>query len=156
MTELNSAYRVLSDPVARYRYDRVLQDQAASGAAPVPPQSAPPGAGSDHVSDFVSLSGPARFPWRMVVIGSIVGAVVVIGISAARGPARVPQPDGVLRPDSCVEIEPNTDVHEVNCGQGPNLVVRSIVGFDERCPTGTMGHRDRQGSGTACIAEVTG
>jgi len=144
MRELNVAYAVLADPVRRYEYDRGLRtepDEPDNRAEPEPPP----------VREMVAPSVPARFPWRMVVIGSIVGAVGVVALSAVREPATVPAPDGVLRPGSCVAVEPNTDVYEVSCADDSRLVVRQIVGFDEICPLGTVGHRDRQGSGTACV-----
>lgn len=166
MSELNRAYHVLADPVARRAYDRELDGTARSAPGTdtggfgtslddeVPVRPAHPFAHA--AGQALSPPGPARFPWRMVLLGSAIGAMLVIGVSAYRGPARVTPPDGVLQPGvSCVEIEPNTDVHEVACAPGVNLVVESIVADGELCPAGLVGHRDRQGSGTACLAERT-
>lgn len=165
MAELNRAYRVLADPVTRHAYDRSLHDASTTAGRPraVPDEPdtddadpLPPRHPFSRVAgQALSPPGPARYPWRMVVLASVIGAALVIAVSASRGPARVPPPDGVLRPGvSCVVVEPNTDVREAVCERGAvNLVVEAIVDFGERCPTGLLGHRDRQGSGIACVAE---
>ena len=39
------------------------------------------------------------------------------------------------------------------CGGGDDdIVVAVLVPLDGVCPTGTVGHRDRQGLGIACVA----
>lgn len=160
MADLNRAYRVLSDPTTRFEYDRQLRNVTTEAhRAPEPPTPpaeprVPPRPFSDAAGQVLSPPGPARFPWRTVVVASIVGAVGVIALSASRGPARTPAPDGVLTPGfSCVAVEPNTDVREVACVEGVNLVVEAIVDFGAACPVGLEAHRDRQGSGVACVAE---
>jgi hypothetical protein len=34
-------------------------------------------------------------------------------------------------------------------------LVRSLVPFDQQCPTGTESYRDRQGMGNACVERAT-
>ena len=66
---------------------------------------------------------------------------------------KVEQPDGILRPGSCVAFEPNGDAREVTCtGDVGDIVIEQLVPLDGQCPTGTVGHRDRQGLGIACVA----
>jgi len=149
MSELNEAYRVLRDPVLRSRYDSDvrLRRSSAAGAtsnrvpnAPVYP-ARPPGDAT-----------PARYPWKLVAGMAAVGVAVVIAGAAFYEPADPKPPDNVLRAGSCVAIEPNNDVREVNCDGQDDLVVREMVPMDGTCRQGLAAHRDRQGMGIACVS----
>ena len=76
--------------------------------------------------------------------------IVLIGAALVR-PAPPARPDNILQTGSCVAIEYTGDAREVNCTGHGDLVVRTIVPFDQACPFGTSAHRDRQGLGNACV-----
>ena len=149
MAALNEAYRVLADPGRRATYDRSFTTPAplpdelfAEPEAPVHPRDNP-----------LSPAGPARFPWKMMAIAAVIGSVAVLVSSMFSRDPKVEQPDGILGPGSCVAFEPNGDAREVTCtGGADDIVVEQLVPLDGKCPTGTVGHRDRQGLGIACVA----
>jgi len=149
MSELNEAYRVLRDPVLRSRYDsdRRLRGSSAAGATSTPRTSAP-----SYTRPPTPDPTPARYPWKLVAGMAAVGAAVVIAGAAFYEPGDPQPPDNVLGVGSCVAIEPNNDVREVNCGGANDLVVRELVPMDGTCPQGLATHRDRQGLGIACIS----
>ena len=151
MSELNEAYRVLRDPVLRSRYDSDLLlrgSSAVGGANPQPPVATP------TVRPRFVDTAPARYPWKLVVGMAVVGVAVVIAGAAFYEPGEPKPPDNVLRPGSCVVLEPNQDVREVNCDAGVDgqLVVREVVPMDGTCPAGLARYRDRQGLGMACVS----
>ena len=89
--------------------------------------------------------------WLRVV--AVIGSVAVLVSSMFSRDPKVEQPDGILRQGSCVAFEPNGDAREVTCtGGADDIVVQQLVPLDGQCPTGTVGHRDRQGLGIACVA----
>lgn len=149
MVAINEAYRVLADPGRRAVYDRALtvpeplpDEPASEFDAPVAPKP-----------NLLSPSGPARVPWRFMAIAAVIGSIGVLISSIYSRDPKVEQPDGILRPGSCVAFEPNGDAREVACGGGSDdIVVEVLVPLDGQCPTGTVGHRDRQGLGIACVA----
>jgi molecular chaperone DnaJ len=169
MAEINEAYRVLGDPGRRVMYDATLR---ATGSA-VPPS--PRGASTSRFdsdphthserTDWVgapgsshpSHVGPARVPWRTLLVCGVlatVGIVVVAQFTKPTGPAT---PDGILRVGDCVTIDANNDAREVMCsdaagGESLDLVVDAFIPFDATCPGRTEPHRDRQGMGVACVA----
>lgn len=149
MAAINEAYRVLRDPARRAVYDAGRRPGSA-----VPPTVRPPSwpdAGSAHVVRPVS-STPARYPWKLVAGMAAVGVSVVLVGAALYEPAADPPPDNLLGPGSCVVIEANGDAREVTCSTAAeSRVVAALVAFDEPCPAGTEGYRDRQGRGTACV-----
>jgi molecular chaperone DnaJ len=149
MAAINEAYRVLRDPASRTRYDFDLRGRGsvAGTTAAVRPRPAPP-MFTPRPADIT----PARYPWKLVVGMAAVGALVVLVGAALYEPADPVQLDNVLEPGSCVALENNNDVREVECTGNGDLVVETIVAFDETCPTGLAAHRDRQGLGMACIA----
>lgn len=149
MAALNEAYRVLRHPGRRTSYDAELAAQAERRAAPRHPAYPPAKTPLVRVDE----RSPARYPWRFVVVGAIVGAVVVIAAAALTKPSEPSPPDNVLEPGSCVVIEANADAREVTCaGTADDLVVHEVVSLDGGvCPVGLSAHRDRQGMGYACV-----
>ena len=154
--EVNEAYRVLVDPARRSAYD---QRHRASGSA-VPPTDQPQYRyeASDHLVYQRPSSRPSspdrRVPWRGVLAVMVVGVVGVVVLSAVANPSVPRSPDGVLQSGSCVTIEPNGLAREIACTGVDDIVMDVLVPFDIPCPQGTVGHRDRQGMGVACLAPV--
>jgi molecular chaperone DnaJ len=154
MARINEAYRVLGDPGRRAVYDRSL----AGGSVPR--------AGSDDVDraetatiideapgrpTALDPSGPARVPWKLMLVAGLVGSVLVL-ISAALADSPADEvPDGIIRTDSCVTIEPNGDAREVACTGEDDIVVELLLPTEAECPVGLEAHRDRLGLGIACI-----
>ncbi len=179
MALINEAYRVLSDPGRRVMYDATLR--ANGSAAPLSNRGPASSRLDDDAvrtgaesTDWVgapgslhpSHVGPARVPWRTLLVCGVlatVGIVVVAQFTEPSGPAT---PDGILRVGDCVTIDPNNDARETTCaadagtdadaGIGAetaiDLVVRAFIPFDATCPGRTEPHRDRQGMGIACVA----
>jgi molecular chaperone DnaJ len=88
-----------------------------------------------------------------MAIAAVIGSAAVLLSSMFSRDPEVEQPDGILGPGSCVGFEANGDAREVVCnGAGDDIVVEVLVPLDGECPTGTVGHRDRQGLGIACVA----
>jgi hypothetical protein len=148
MAAVNEAYRVLSHPGRRAAYDAELtarvERRAAPGRAAYPPVTPPPVRVDDRT--------PARYPWKLVIGGAVVGGAFVLGAAALTKPSDPPRPDNVLEPGSCVVIEVNDDAREVNCAGTPgDLVVDRVVPLDGVCPAGFSAYRDRQGMGYACV-----
>lgn len=156
MADINEAYRVLGDPDLRARYDRTLiGDPVGGGEADA--------AGADRDEDvtvvrrpartarIVSPDGPARFPWRPMLVVALVGSVLVLVSAALADPPDQEVPDGILRTDSCVALEPNGDAREVACTGEDDLVVELLLPTGAQCPVGMAPHRDRLGLGVACI-----
>jgi molecular chaperone DnaJ len=83
----------------------------------------------------------------MAVLGIV---LVLINVATGSDPVERP-PDNILQQGSCVTVLGNGDAAEVGCGQPHDAVVRRIVAFDEDCPPGEIGHRDKQGLGIACV-----
>jgi hypothetical protein len=147
MAAVNEAYRVLRDPGRRALYDSELAGRSQR-VAPTAPERAPARAPYVRVPD----PGPARYPWKLVIGGAVVGAAVVIGAAALYEPSPPRPPDNVLEPGSCVVIEANGDAREVTCsGSDDDLVVAVLVPLDGRCPPGVSAYRDSLGMGFACV-----
>jgi len=149
MSEINEAYRVLSDESRRAAYDRQLEgvvgEQDDFTPFPQPPAPTVP---------RPAPGPPARIPWRLMGAMAAIGIAVVLIGAATRKPDTVRPPDGVLGTGSCVVIEANGDASETNCTGDDDLVVDVIVGFDSTCPAGTEPHRDSQGLGIACVIPI--
>jgi molecular chaperone DnaJ len=150
MVAINEAYRVLADPGRRAVYDRSLR-------AP----STEVDDSDDEVFERIVVdkpsvlapAGPARFPWKLMLVVAAVGSAVVVVSSLFDDPPGTETPDGILRPGSCVSFEANGDAREVPCeGDGNDAVVKVLVPLDGTCPGDTVGHRDRLGLGIACVA----
>jgi plasmid stabilization system protein ParE len=153
MAALNEAYRVLREPARRAAYDASLR-AAVARPAPVPrpgtprPEAPPPWPRPD--------TGPARYPWKLVLGMFMVGVVVVLVMAALYKPAPPPPADGLLVPGSCVLVEVNGDAREVVCGTAGERVVAALVPTGDTCPAGSEPHRDAQGRGTACLEPEPG
>jgi hypothetical protein len=152
MAAVNEAWRVLGDVELRRRYDTELAADERTRAGPTSPTAAGTRSAPRPAPQPV-VHQPARFPWRFMAGLLAIGvALVIVGVIVydPPGPAA---PDGILRPGDCVALSPELDASEVTCGQH-DAVVDRLVGFDEPCPAGTQGYRDRQGLGTACVVPV--
>jgi len=150
MATLNEAYRVLADPGRRAVYDRSLTAPATPLPDELLEEPEPPIEPRDNP---LSPAGPARVPWKLMAVAAVIGSVAVLISSMFSRDPKVEQPDGILGPGSCVAFELNGDAREVRCsGGGEDIVVEQLVPLDGKCPTGTIGHRDRQGLGIACVA----
>ena len=151
MAAINEAYRVLSDPGRRAVYDRSL-----SAPAPGPVEADREGEADVDVEPprprrVLAPDGPARFPWKPMLVVAAVGSALVLVSAAFADPPGEEVPDGIIRTDSCVTIEANGDAREVACTGEGDIVVELLIPTDARCPVGMQGHRDRLGLGVACI-----
>lgn len=162
MAAVNEAYRVLSDNGRRAVYDRALGPGSIASAQVDPlvdplvdPSSDEPELDQPPPERVrrspLSPPGPARVPWKAMLIVAVIGSALILVASAFTDPPSEEPPDGILRAGSCVEIEPNNDVREVACTGDDDLVVKYLIPIDGRCPVGTLAHRDRLGLGTACL-----
>jgi molecular chaperone DnaJ len=168
MPAINEAYRVLGDPARRAVYDAGLR--SASNRDPSASDSTVTGgtvtggtvtggtrggAGGPSAPMHPSHVGPARIPWRSMLVLAIVGSIGVVVLAQFTEPGSPPGPDGIFRVGECAEVQADLSVREVACTGDPSidLVVEAFVPFEGRCPGGTTPYRDRQGMGIACIAE---
>ncbi len=149
MAEVNHAWSVLSDPVARREYDALQRVGSAVTGSAVPP-SREGVRGSSRPPQLV----PPRFPWRAMVIVAAVAAAVVLVAHAFTEPAEPGVPDQLIQTGSCVQIDREGFAVEVSCAGPHSAVVESFVAFDQTCPIETVGHLDRQGMGKACVRMV--
>jgi DnaJ domain len=151
MASINEAYRVLGDPGRRAVYDAALRGTgSAAGSA-----SSPTVVRSRTAPLPVTDMTPARVPWKLMAGMAGVGIAVVLVGAVLYEPAGPVRPDNLLEPGSCVTIEANGDAREITCtGLADELVVRVLLPLEGPCPTGTVGYRDRQGRGLACVTSV--
>jgi molecular chaperone DnaJ len=158
MSEINNAWRVLSDPGRRAMYDAELRGITVTPRQPRPESKLqeemyPVEPRSYHGAD----GGPPPFPWRLIggaVIGAMVVGFIVSGV-ANRG-ANTPQKiSPVIEAGSCVVLLENGDAKKVSCDDPHEAVVERLIGFDLECPLGTTGYRDPQGMGTACVVPAS-
>jgi len=153
MATINDAYRVLGDPGRRAVYDAGRRGSAVPMSSGARPASGRPSAASVHVR--ADATGPARYPWKLVIAMAAIGIAVVLAGAILFEPREDPPPDNLLEAGSCVVIEENGDAREVGCTGPGQLVVRQLVPVGARCPAYTEPHRDRQGRGTACVERTT-
>jgi molecular chaperone DnaJ len=154
MPSINEAYRVLGDPARRAVYDASLRRSTSGSGSPSssvqePAESAPTYSAPMHPSHL----GPARIPWRSLLVVGIIGVVGVVVLAQFTEPGEPAGPDGILGVGSCVSIDSNGFAREVLCtgDTTADLVVEALVPFDATCPGRTEPHQDRQGMGIACI-----
>lgn len=150
MAEVNHAWSVLSDPVSRRDYDISQRVGSASYGSAVPP-SRDGIRGASRPPQTV----PPRFPWRGLVVASVVLALLVFIAHAFTKPATPGVPDQLLQNGSCVQIDRESFVVEVSCNGPHDGVVEAFVAIDQTCPTALESHIDRQGMGRACLSLVT-
>jgi hypothetical protein len=146
MAEVNHAWSVLSDPVARREYDITQRAGASTYGSAAPPSRE----GVRGASRPAQLP-PPRFPWKALVAVALAASVLVLIANAFTQPAEPGVPDQLLQAGSCVDIDRENFAVEVACG-GPHYgVVDAFVAFDQTCPAVTFAHLDRQGMGKACV-----
>jgi molecular chaperone DnaJ len=145
MAVINNAWSVLSDPVARFNYDR--QQREPSVGVRVDHEE------KERVNDVtrVMQTGSVRIPWRGFLFFSLLGVAGVFALHAVSKPTGPVQPDLLLVAGSCVDIDREQFATEVSCAGPHDGSVRQLVAFDRDCPSDTMGHLDRQGMGKACV-----
>ena len=161
MAAINEAWRVLSDPVARARYDAELgggTDPARRDASAGSTHGAP--TVQPRLDPFARYQNPPRFPWRFILLLIGAATVAILGVGALTDPAEPTPIDNVIRVGSCVAIDSvRLEVDEVACeGPGSDDVdgtVEQMVPFDATCPYDLVGYRDRQGMGKACVRVVS-
>ncbi len=148
MPSINEAYRVLGDPARRAVYDASLRQSASAQ-----PSESTESASTYNAPMHPSHLGPARVPWRSLLVVGVVGVVGVIVLAQFTDPGEPPGPDGILGVDSCVSLDSNGFAREVLCtgDSTSDLVVDALIPFDATCPGRTEPHQDRQGMGIACI-----
>jgi len=153
MPAINAAYHVLSDPGRRAVYDA---QQRTPTRGPMGPASEPD---TENLVEerstvgyrFAYPDGPARVPWRGLLVASVIAIIGIVVLAQFIEPSDPAPPDGVLRNGDCVEILENGDADEIACDGSGDIVVREFIGFDRVCSNGLERHRDRQGMGVACV-----
>lgn len=152
MLEINEAWRVLSDPVLRYKYDADLRAHRNEVDGNEVQQR------QERLQNFAVDAerhrySPAKFPWRFVVAVIVLGTILILVLGAFSKPGEQGPIDNVLRVGSCVAInEVQQEAYEVDCTKTHTGVVQQIVPFDAVCPYPWVAYRDRQGMGQACVA----
>ena len=140
MTELNIAWKTLSSPHLRRAYDASILVTTSSYVS----------SGASTGQAFTVYS-PARFPWRGMIIASIVGAILVLIAHALTSPS-VPRPiDQLLSAGSCVNIDSSLSAVEIACAQPHDAVVQQLIAIDRSCPLEMGQFHDRQGMGIVCV-----
>ncbi len=153
MPAINEAYRVLHDPGRRAMYDRSIEGRRPVTSSPTGPAAAAEPTTTWDASQMAAYRhhGPARVPWRSMLVAATVGTIGVVGLAQFTDGGGDVGPDGILRNGDCVEVEPDNDAREIACTGDGDLVVRAFIPFDGTCPGRTEPHRDRQGMGVACV-----
>ena len=152
MLEINEAWRVLSDPVLRYKYDADLRAHRNEVDGNEVQQR------QERLQNFAVDAerhrySPAKFPWKFVVAVIVLGTILILVLGAFSKPGEPAPIDNVLRVGSCVAInEVQQEAYEVDCADAHAGVVQQIVPFDAVCPYPWTAYRDRQGMGQACVA----
>ncbi len=152
MLEINEAWRVLSDPVLRYKYDADLRAHRNEVDESEVQQR------RERLQNFAVDAerrrySPAKFPWRFVVAVIVLGTILILVLGAFSKPGEPAPIDNVLRVGSCVAInEFQQEAYEVSCAEAHAGVVQQIIPFDAVCSYPLVAYRDRQGMGQTCVA----
>ena len=140
MTEINLAWKTLSSPQSRRAYDSSVFVLNSSFVRSDP-----------RITEPLISYAPARFPWRGMIIASVVGAVLVLIAHAFTSPG-VPRPiDQLLSAGSCVNIDSSLSAVEISCTQPHDAVVEQLIAIDRSCPLEMGQFNDRQGMGVVCV-----
>lgn len=145
MVRINEAWRVLSDPERRRRYDASIDGTAVTAN--------PGGQRTDSQARSASLphATPARFPWRFVLGFFAFATAVILLIGAFTDPGEQYPIDNIIRVGSCVDVDRQIgEAREVRCDGPHDAQVVRLVPFDGKCPADTETYRDRQGLGLVC------
>jgi len=157
MAAVNDAWRVLGDPTLRRAYDEQLADLRATRPTSARGGSAT-SAGYAHGSASTAPPmpvTPAKVPWRFMISMAVAGIALLVVGRVLTSPSDPAAPDNILRAGDCVTLSVTLEASEVACDGPYDAVVRSLVPFDQQCPTGTESYRDRQGMGNACVERTT-
>ncbi|MEI7507600.1 MAG: J domain-containing protein [Actinomycetes bacterium] len=152
MLEINEAWRVLSDPVLRYKYDADLRAHRNEVNESEVLQR------NERLHNIAVDTdrrhySPAKFPWKFVVAVIVLGTILILVLGAFSKPGEQAPIDNVLRVGSCVAInEVQQEAYEVDCAKTHAGVVQQLVPFDATCSYPWVAYRDRQGMGQACVA----
>ena len=163
MSQINEAWRVLSDPGRRAVYDATLRGSAETTSATPSGAADRFHASSGREATAMTLdwsasqqrATPARFPWRFMLVLAVVGIAFVLVSAALTKPGTEPAPDNLMNVGSCVDILENGDAKEVLCSASNDGVVAELLPNNSICAQGTELHRDRQGMGDLCV-RITG
>jgi len=140
ITEINMAWKTLSDPRLRREYDASVFVATFSTVSN----------GARNIENVISYT-PARFPWRAMVIASVIGAVLVLIAHALTPPGKPLPVDQLLSAGSCVNIDSSLSAVEVACSQPHDAIVKRLIPTDSSCPLEMGQFNDRQGMGIACV-----
>jgi hypothetical protein len=157
MAAINEAWRVLSDPARRVRYDAALRGGTvvhgrSASNDPWTSMPAPPRVTEPRLDPLRRYVDPPRFPWRFVLVVIALGVAAVLLVGAVVDPAEPARVDNLLQAGSCVVLdEVRDEAREVPCDAPHDAVVERLAPFDARCPVETESYRDRQGMGQACV-----
>ncbi len=157
MAAVNDAWRVLGDPTLRRAYDEQLADRSAPRPGTARGGSAagtPFGHAAASTAPPVPVT-PAKVPWRFMISMAVAGIAVLVVGRIFTSPSDPEAPDNILRAGDCVALSVTLEASEVVCSGPYDALVRSLVPFDQQCPTGTESYRDRQGMGNACVERAT-
>ncbi|MEY3557412.1 MAG: hypothetical protein RL374_118 [Actinomycetota bacterium] len=140
MTEINLAWKTLSSPQSRRAYDSSVFVSNSSFVS----------SGLRNAEPLISYA-PARFPWKGMIIASVVGAVLVLIAHAFTSPG-MPRPiDQLLSAGSCVNIDSSLSAVETSCTEPHDAVVEQLIAIDRSCPLEMGQFNDRQGMGVVCV-----
>lgn len=157
MAAVNEAYRVLCEPGRRALYDRTLIAGPATATGTDQSDADDGDRGPVDVYPTSRLSnlsppGPARVPWKLMLVAAALGSALVLFAASFNDPPSQEPPDGILRAGSCVVVEPNGDAREIACtNTDADVIVELLLPTGATCPATLAAHRDRLGLGMACI-----
>ena len=140
MTEINLAWKTLSSPQLRRTYDASVFVSNSSFV----------GTGFRNSEPVISYT-PARFPWRGMLIATVIAAGLVLISHALTSPSEPRPIDQLLSSGSCVNIDSSLSAVEISCTQPHDAVVEQLIAFDRSCPLEMGQFKDRQGMGVACV-----